>query len=165
MGMKLLPVRGATACDAEFSSQVYVWPSRLRRMAWSAPWVGLALVALGVWMVRAGMERGGFEEVTAGLLELTLGLSLLVGVVMLHAVAAREVRFTRDSIIVRQTGRGALVLDYADYQQRWVADMQNPAAVRLVVFEPNRGCTILLPELWLVEALREVGRIQEQEGW
>jgi hypothetical protein len=163
--MKLLALRRASSGERELSPQVYVWPCRLRRLVWGAFWGGLGLAGFGFWMVGLGLERGGFEEVTAGLLELTLGLSLLTGVAVVHAIAAREVRFTRDSIIVRQTGRRALELDYADYQQRWVADLGNPAAVRLVVFEPNRGCTVLLPELWLVEALQEVGRVQEQEGW
>jgi hypothetical protein len=37
--------------------------------------------------------------------------------------------------------------------------------VRLIVFGFNRGCMLVLPPEWVVGALREVRRIQEEEGW
>lgn len=167
MGIGLLrewtpgPAESRSAID---STQVFTWPPR-RGWARRFPIAGAAILACGITVAARGATKSAVEELAIGMFVGTIGGMVLASMGIAHLIAAREVRFTRDRLFIRQLGRPLLELPYCDYQHHWVADLSNPSMVRLLVFGRNRGCTILHPPEWVCVALHEIGRIQREEGW
>lgn len=146
--------------------QTHRWPAHLRWANRLVPAVALLLLVVGLPGIRAGGTAAEFAFAALSLVLVVLAAAGLISVLLLHLLAAREVHFTRDCLLIRQTGRRELILPYSTYQEEWVADPgDGSGAVRILVFGRNRGCWILGPPVWLRTALGEIARIQQEEGW
>jgi hypothetical protein len=157
--------RGIAPEPTPESSQVYHWPAVVARLGWALPAVSLVLFAAGLYFVATSVGLSDIGRMTGGLLTLLVGAVGLGSLVSIHLCLAREVLFTRDAMIVRQTGRRPLRLPYCGYQHDWVADTSTRGSIRLIVFRQNRGCTVLAPPAWFEDAVAEIARIQQEEGW
>lgn len=140
-------------------------PRRIRRLNFWVPVFGAIAFLSGFHLMREGFRTGNVPLFSLGLMSTASGLAAVVTLSLAHFIVSREVRFTLDRMIVRQTGRADLILPYSAYQREWVADLSNERLVRIITFGRNRGCTIVMPPDWLLDALREIARIQQEEGW
>ena len=147
------------------SSQLLEWPRWLDRASRLGPWVALALLGAGGWLLATSRGVEGLERPTSGLLAVTAALAILAYLLIARLCVARRVWFLRDRLVIRQAWREPVELAYAGYQQDWVVDSTNPRALRVLMFRRNRGCTILAPESWAREAFAEIARIHREEGW
>lgn len=144
---------------------MYRRPARLVRAHAGGLALSLGLLAAGAGMQMAAMERGDATlQAVAFLTVVVAGMGLAVAAV-LHFIAAREVRFTRESLVVRQPFHRDATLPYSTYEVDWMVDVTPAGNARVIVFEPHRACTVLMPPEWFRTALAEVARIQEEEGW
>jgi hypothetical protein len=126
---------------------------------------GIAGMVAGYVLMIGWLQLEETASTLTGLLLATGGGAALVAYALIHACVAREVRFTHDELIVRQTGREDMVLAYASYGEHWIVDASRPKTIRVIVTANHRGCTILSPPDWMRLAFEEVERIQEEEGW
>ncbi|MBI5154673.1 hypothetical protein HZA57_05495 [Candidatus Poribacteria bacterium] len=129
------------------------------------PLLAAGTMAVGAWLISVAEGAADLPAVTVGLLLAVLSSVFMTLTALIHLCVAREVLFTRESIIVRQTGRRDVELPFIAYQHQWVADCSSPWGVRLMLFGRNRGCFVWSAPGWFREALREIARIQAEEGW
>ncbi len=146
------------------STQVYHWPRHLVRLNRVSFIACLALFLCGATVLFWPTVRT-HEALVSGVLLEVFGSMGLISLGLLHITVAREVRFTRDAMIVRQAFHRDLILPYSTYDLEWMADSTAGGNARVIVFEPHRGCTVLRPPVWFATALAEIARIQEEEGW
>lgn len=168
MDLKLLrePVVRQRPSYGAASTQVYRWPSPLTKMNVILPILTALIAFAAVYGIRSGMVIGDDTRVALGIAGAVGAAAVLTVLCLIHFVAAREVRFTRDSLVIKQTGRRRMVLPYCAYKREWVMDDSGgEGSLRILMFERNRGCIVLMAPQWLRVALHEVARIQEEEGW
>lgn len=156
------PSRRSAPTLAELSTQVHQWPANVARIHHIATIAVVVCVFAGVFLL---MRAADVASLACALVFEAIAGAGIVGIAALHLCTAREVRFTREALLVHQTGRDPLVLPFAAYQREWVADTSGSASIRLIVFGRNRGCTILGAPDWMRDAFDEVARIQMEEGW
>ena len=159
------PKRAELTHYGSASTQVFGWPVALERSHALIGVLACLIILLGIHLIATSVQVSDIYRMTAGLVIGTGGSVILVILGVLHGTTAREIRFTRESLIIRQTGHKELILPFCEYQHEWVADLSNERLVRLIVFGRNRGCSLLLPEQWVLDGLREISRIQAEEGW
>ncbi|MCB2155284.1 hypothetical protein KQI84_10375 [bacterium] len=155
----------ATPEVAEDSTQVYRWPALIDRLTWIVPLVSIGVMVGGLALIRDSLSQSNLAELTTGLLMIVAAGGSLVLLLISHLTLAREIRFTRDRLVIHQTGREPVVLAYSNYQRSWVVDLSHQDSVRFIVFHGNRGCTVLSPPDWFLTGLMEIVRIQHEEGW
>jgi len=146
------------------STQTYRWPERVVRLHRLVLVSSILFLGAGLGMQYAAANGADTVQATAFLALVAAGMGLS-GVAIVHCACATEVRFTRDSLVVRQPFRRDLALPYSTYEIDWMSDLTAAGHARLIVFDPHRACTVLAPPDWFRTALGEIARIQDEEGW